>query len=143
MSKSVNDTLGNQEKTVKQVMETVQELKTEMGAMMKTQTEVRLDMENLGKWTETTEPRITNRIQEIEEWLSDPADTREKRNALIKEKGKTNKFSSQYIQEIWGTIIKPNLRIIDVTWRPALWGVCACQVIHSQQVPEKITHMTP
>ena len=49
MSKSVNDTLGNQEKTVKQVMETVQELKTEMGAMMKTQTEVRLDMENLGK----------------------------------------------------------------------------------------------
>ena len=40
MSKSVNDTLGNQEKTIKQVKETVQELKTEMEAMKKTQTEV-------------------------------------------------------------------------------------------------------
>ena len=49
MSKSVNDTLGNQEKTIKQVMETVQELKTEMEAMKKTQNEGRLDMENLGK----------------------------------------------------------------------------------------------
>ena len=49
MSKSINDTLGNQEKTIKQVMETVQELKTEMGAMKKTQTEGQLDMENLDK----------------------------------------------------------------------------------------------
>ena len=67
MSKSVNDTLGNQEKTIKQVMETVQELKTELEAMKKTQTENRLDMENLGKQTETTESSITNRIQEMEE----------------------------------------------------------------------------
>ena len=49
MSRFVNDTLGNQEKTINQVMETVQELKTEMEAMKKTQTENRLDMENLGK----------------------------------------------------------------------------------------------
>ena len=49
MRKSVNDTLGNQEKTIKQVMETIQELKTEMEAMKKTQNEVWLDMENLGK----------------------------------------------------------------------------------------------
>ena len=35
MSKSVNEILGNQEKTIKQVMETVQELKTEMEAMKK------------------------------------------------------------------------------------------------------------
>ncbi|KAK7832398.1 hypothetical protein U0070_011846 [Myodes glareolus] len=49
MSKFVNDTLGNQEKTIKQVMESVQELKTEMEAVKKTQTEGRLDMENLEK----------------------------------------------------------------------------------------------
>ena len=49
MSKSVNNTLGNQEKTIKQVMETVQDLKTEMEAMKKTQTECQLAMENLGK----------------------------------------------------------------------------------------------
>ena len=36
MSKSVNDTLGNQGKIIKQEMETVQELKTEMEAMTKT-----------------------------------------------------------------------------------------------------------
>ena len=67
ISKYVNETLRNQEKTIKQVKEAVQELKTEMEAMKKTQTENRLDMENLGKRTETTESSITNRIQEIEE----------------------------------------------------------------------------
>ena len=67
MSKSMNDILGNQEKTIKQVMETVQELKTEIEAMKKTQNEDRLDMENLGKRTETTDSSITNRIKEIEE----------------------------------------------------------------------------
>ena len=65
MSKSMNDILGNQEKTIKQVMETVQDLKTEMEAMKKTQTEGWLDMENLGKQTETSGTSITNRIQEI------------------------------------------------------------------------------
>ena len=49
MSKSVNEILGNQEKTIKQVMETVQDLKTEMESMKKTQTECQLAMENLGK----------------------------------------------------------------------------------------------
>ena len=75
ISKSLNDTLRNQEKTIKQVMETLQEMKTEMETMKKTQTENRLDMENLGKRTETTESRITNRIQEIEEQISDSEDT--------------------------------------------------------------------
>ena len=49
MSKSVNEILGNQEKTIKQVMETVQDLKTEMESTKKSQTEGRLAMENLGK----------------------------------------------------------------------------------------------
>ncbi|KAK7810786.1 hypothetical protein U0070_009491 [Myodes glareolus] len=48
MSKSVNEILGNQEKTIKEVMETVQDLKTEMESMKKSQTEGRLAMENLG-----------------------------------------------------------------------------------------------
>ena len=114
LSTSVNDTLGNQEKTIKQVMETVQELKTEMEAMKKTQNEGRLDMENLGKRTETTESSITNRIQEMAERISESEDTIEKINALIKENSKSNKFSSQNIQEIWDTIKKPNLRIIGI-----------------------------
>ena len=39
MSKFVNNTQGNQEKTVKQVLKSVQELKTEMEVMKKTQTD--------------------------------------------------------------------------------------------------------
>ena len=39
MSKSVKDTLRNQEKTIKQMMEKVQDLKTEKEAIKKTQTE--------------------------------------------------------------------------------------------------------
>ena len=86
-----------------------------METMKKAQTKGRLDMEKLGKWTETTESSITNRIQEIEERISDSEDTIEKMNALIKENGKSNKFSSQNIQEIWDTIKKKtNLRIIGI-----------------------------
>ena len=85
-----------------------------MEAMKKTQNENRLDMENLGKRAETTESSITNRIQEIEERISDSEDTIEKINALVKENGKSNNFSSQNIQEIWDTIKKPNLRIIGI-----------------------------
>ena len=62
MSKSVNDTLGNQEKTIKQVMETIQELKTEMEAMKKTQTKGRLDMENQGKQILLMLPRRPKRL---------------------------------------------------------------------------------
>ena len=63
-------------------------------------------MENLSKRTETTESSITNRIQEMEERISESEDTIEKINALIKEISKSNKFSSQNIQEIWDTIKK-------------------------------------
>ena len=63
-------------------------------------------MENLGKWTENAESSITNRIQEIEERISDSEDAIEKINALIKENSKSNKFSSQNIQEMWKTIKK-------------------------------------
>ena len=42
----------------------------------------------------------------MEERISDSDDTIEKINALIKENGKSNKFSSQNIQEIWDIIKK-------------------------------------
>ena len=51
--------------------ETVQDLKTKTEVINKTQTVGWLDMENLGKRTGTTETSITNRIQEIEERISD------------------------------------------------------------------------
>ena len=58
------------------------------------------------KQTETSGTSITNRIQEIEERISDSEDAIEKINALIKENSKSNKFSSRNIQEIWDTIKK-------------------------------------
>ena len=73
-----------------------------------------MEIENLGKRTGTTETSTTNRIQEIKERISDTEDTIEKINTLIKENSKTNKFSSQNIQEIWDTIKRQNLRIIGV-----------------------------
>ena len=85
-----------------------------MEAMKKTQTEGLLAIENLGKRTETSETSITNRIQEIEERISDSEDTIEQLNALTKENSKSNKFSSQNIQEMRDTIKKPNLRLIGV-----------------------------
>ena len=78
MRKYVHDTLGNQEKTIKQVMETVQELKTEREARKKTQAEHQLVMENPGQRAEPTETSIINRIQDIEERISDSDDTIEK-----------------------------------------------------------------
>ena len=75
-------------------METVQDLKTEMESLEKSQTEGRLAMENLGKRTEISESSITNRIQEIEDRISDSEDTIEKLNPLTKENSKSNKFSS-------------------------------------------------
>ena len=91
-----------------------------MEAMKQTETENWLDMENLGKQTETTESIITNRIQEMEERISEAEDTIEKINAQIKEISKSNKFSSQNIQEIWDIIKRQNLRIISVEEREEL-----------------------
>ena len=73
-----------------------------------------MDIENLGKRIETTETSITNRIEEIEERISDAEDTIEKIKALIKENSKSNMLLSQNIQEIWDTIKRPNLRTIGV-----------------------------
>ena len=75
--------------------------------MKKTQTEGRLDMENLGKRTGTTETSITNRIQEVEERISDTEDITEEINSLITEQNKSNKFLTQNIQEIWDTVKRP------------------------------------
>ena len=63
-------------------------------------------MENLGKRTGTAKTSITNRIQEIEERISDTEDTIEDINLLIKEKNKSNKFLTQNFQDIWNTVTK-------------------------------------
>ena len=55
----------------------------------KTQTETILEMEKPGKRTGTTDINITNRIQEMEERISDIEDIIDEINALVKEKAKS------------------------------------------------------
>ena len=90
----------------------VQDLKSEIEAIKKTQTEGILDMENLGKWAGTTEISITNRIQEKEERISGAEDTTEEIDLLVKGNIKSIKFLTQNIKEIWDIMKKQNLRII-------------------------------
>ena len=85
-------------------------MKTEIKAIKKTQTEGILEMENLGKRMGTTETSTTNRIQEMDKKISGVEDTIEKIDSSVKENGKSNKFLTQNIQEIWDTIKRPNLR---------------------------------
>ena len=59
-----------QKSTIKQVKEmntTVPDLKKEIQAIKKTQTEGTLETENIGKRTVTTDASINNRIQEMKE----------------------------------------------------------------------------
>ena len=81
--------------------ETVQDLKTEIEVIKKTQTKGTVDIENLSKLTGTTETSITNKIQEIKERIAGTKDTIEKIDSLVKENIKSNKFLTQNIQEIW------------------------------------------
>ena len=71
---------------------TVQNLKREMEAIKKTQIETILEMENLGKRTGTTDVSITNRIQEMEERISDVEDTIEESDISVKENAKSKEF---------------------------------------------------
>ena len=107
-SKKSKKTKGG--KTIKQVKETVQDLKTEIE--VKKRTKGILYMENLGKWIGTTEKSKSNRIQEKEEKISGAENALVKIDSLVKENIKSNKFLTQNIQEIWDTMKKPSLRII-------------------------------
>jgi hypothetical protein len=65
---------------VKEINKTVQDLKVEIESLKKTQTEEILEIENIGKKIETTDARITNRRQEMEERISGRKDTIEEIN---------------------------------------------------------------
>ena len=66
MNKSLKEIQENTIKQVKEMNKTVQDLKMEIEAIKKTQTEEILEMENLGKITGTTDVS-TNWIKEMEE----------------------------------------------------------------------------
>jgi prefoldin subunit 5 len=55
---------------VKELNKTIQDLKMEMETIKKSQREITLEIENLGKRSGIIDASITNRIQEIEERIS-------------------------------------------------------------------------
>jgi hypothetical protein len=59
---------------------------------MKTQTDTILEIGNLRKRTGTTDVSITNRIQEMEERISDVEDTIEESDISVKENAKSKEF---------------------------------------------------
>jgi hypothetical protein len=65
MNKFLKETQENPIKHVKEVNKTVQNVKIEIEAIKKTQTEAILEMENLVKRMGTTEISITCRIQKM------------------------------------------------------------------------------
>ena len=64
---------------------TVQDMKMEIEAIKKTQTEGILEMENLGKRIGTTDTNMANRIQERKKRILGVEDTIEEINELVKE----------------------------------------------------------
>ena len=84
-------------KQVKQTVWTVQNLKSEIEAIKKTQTKGMLEIENLSKRTETTNASITNKLQEMKERLSGVEDMIEEIDSSVKENVKSNKFLAQNI----------------------------------------------
>jgi hypothetical protein len=91
-----------------------QDLKMEGEKVKKTQSETTLEIETLGKKSGTIDVSINNRIQEMEERISDAEDSIENMDTAIKENAKCNKILTQTFQEIQDTMRRPNLRIIEV-----------------------------
>jgi uncharacterized coiled-coil protein SlyX len=73
-----------------------------------------LEIENLGKRSGVIDASIANRIQEIEERISDAEDTIENIDTTVKENAKGKKLLAQNIQEFQDTMRRPNLRIIGI-----------------------------
>ena len=91
-NKSLKELQENKAKHVKELNKMVQELKMEKETIKKSQMEATLEMENLG----TSDARITNRIQEMEEKISGVEDN----DTSVKENAKCKRFITQNIQEI-------------------------------------------
>ena len=62
---------------MKELNKTIQDLKTEVETTKKSQRETTLEIENLGKKPGAIDANINNRIQEIEERISDAEDNGE------------------------------------------------------------------
>jgi hypothetical protein len=70
----------------------------EIETVKKLQRETTLEMENLEKRSRVTDASITNRIQELDERISEAEDTIEDSGITVKENTKCKKLLTQNIQ---------------------------------------------
>jgi hypothetical protein len=75
----------------------------EIETIKKSKRKTTLEIENLGKRSGVIDTRITNRLQEIEERLSDTEYTIEDMDTIVKENTKSKKLLTQNNQEIQDT----------------------------------------
>ena len=99
---------------MKELSKNIQDLKTEVETTKKLQRETTLEIENPGKKSGALDANINNRIQEIEERISDAEDTIETIALTVKQTAKCKNLVTQNIQEIQDTMRRPNLRIIGI-----------------------------
>jgi uncharacterized coiled-coil protein SlyX len=112
--KSLKELQENTIKQTKEMNKTIQDLKMEIETIKKSQRKTRLEIENLEKRSGVIDVSITNRIQEIEVRISGAEDTIENIDKTVKENAKSKKLLTQNIQEIQGTMRRPNLRTIGI-----------------------------
>lgn len=91
-----------------------QDLNMEEESIKKTQMEATLKMENLGKRSGTTDARINNRIEEIEERISRIENTLEDTDKIVKRKFKKQKLLIHNMQEIQDPLKTQNQGIIGI-----------------------------
>ena len=91
---------------------TIQDQKSEVVTIKKTQRETTLMIETLGKKSESIDVSISHRIEEMEKKISDAEDSKENIDTTTKENAKCKKYLNQNIQEIQEPMRRrPNLRI--------------------------------
>jgi cell division protein FtsL len=76
---------------------TIQDLKMEIETIKKSQKETTLEIENLGKRSGVIDASITNRIQEIEERISEAEDSIENIDTTVKENAKSKRLLTKNI----------------------------------------------
>jgi DNA-directed RNA polymerase specialized sigma subunit len=86
----------------------------EIETLKETKKETASDVGNLGKRAGVTDARITNRIQEIRERISEAEEKIEDMNTMYKENTKIKNVLFQNIQEIQETVERMSLRIIVI-----------------------------
>jgi uncharacterized coiled-coil protein SlyX len=84
----------------------------EIETINKSQSETTQELEILGKRQGVINASITNRIQKIEERISDAEHTIENINRIVKENGKCKMLLNQNIQKFQEIMKRPKIRII-------------------------------